>query len=92
MQIITFHGQISKVHNFTVSQVENQNFHRILFKFKDIHLGQKSVDHNGVEADDEEKRKKVSKDEETHLKPRYICDMILRGPSFISKLPNILSS
>ena len=50
-------------------------------------MGQKSVDHNGVEADDEEKRKKVSKDEETHLKPRYICDMILRGPSFISKLP-----
>ena len=55
-------------------------------------MGQKSVDHNGVEADDEEKRKKVSKDEETHLKPRYICEMILRGPSFISKLPNILSS
>ena len=32
-----------------------------------IDLGKKTVDHDGVEADDEEKGQEIAKDEETHL-------------------------
>ena len=35
-----------------------------------IHLGEKAVDHNGVETYDEEKGQKVAKDEETDLRAR----------------------
>ena len=35
-----------------------------------IDLGKKTVDHDGVEADDEEEGQEIAKDKETHLRAR----------------------
>ena len=35
-----------------------------------IDLGKKTVDHDGVEADDEEKGQEIAKDKETHLRAK----------------------
>ena len=39
-----------------------------MFSLTKIHLGEKAVDHDGVETNDQEKGQKIAKDEEAHLR------------------------
>ena len=43
-----------------------------------IYLGEKAVDHDGVEANDEEERQEITKDKETHLRHVWNNKITLR--------------